>query len=339
MSSDNNRHHIVAIEAVHCPIPNFDLSQPYSLDVYNWTNEADLVSRVKDATIILTTTIRLSAEALSAQITPELRLIVIMASGTDCVDKPAAKARGITVCYCPGTNVDSVSEHAIGLYFATRRKLVTLNNITTAVPADTTQDTEWKMNGSIHRRLRTVDGKAPLLCYDETMGIVGYGSLGKRIQALARGLGMNVIVAERKGATPRPGRVSFEDTLRKSTVLILCLPRNSETVNLISVEELRMMPAQAVLINVARGGIVDEEALFHALKEGSISGAAVDVYTNEPIGRGDSPLLNPDTANLNLVLTPHLAWFAERTLQNLQAAVKCTVERWCVGDAINQVDC
>ncbi|KAB8219131.1 D-isomer specific 2-hydroxyacid dehydrogenase [Aspergillus novoparasiticus] len=286
MSSDNNRHHIVAIEAVHCPIPNFDLSQPYSFDVYNWTNEVDLASRVKDATIILTTTIRLSAETLSLQVTPELRLIVIMASGTDCVDKPAAKARGITVCYCPGTNVDSVSERAIGLYFATRRKLVTLNNITTAVPADTARDTEWKVNGSIHRRLRTADRKAPLLCYDETMGIIG-----------------------------------------KSTVLILCLPRNSATVNLISVEELRMMPADAVLINVARGGIVDEEALFHALKEGSISGAAVDVHTNEPIGRGDSPLLNPDAANLNLVLTPHLAWFTEKALQNLQAAVKCTVER------------
>lgn len=99
-----------------------------------------------------------------------------------------------------------------------------------------------------------------------------------------------------------------------------------------------MMPAQAVLINVARGGIVDEEAFFFALKEGSISGAAVDVYTNESIGREDSPLLNPDAANLNLVLTPHLAWFAERTLQNLQAAVKCTVER-CVEDAINKVNC
>ncbi|KAE8157311.1 hypothetical protein BDV40DRAFT_308831 [Aspergillus tamarii] len=339
MATDKNKHHIVAIEAVHCPIPSFDLAQPYSLDVYSWTNEADLASRVKDATIILTTTIRLSAGTLSPQITPKLRLIVIMASGTDCVDKSAAKARGIDVCYCPGTNVDSVSEHAIGLYFATRRKLVTLNNITTAVPADMTHDTEWKMNGSIHKQLRTADGKAPLLCCDETVGIIGYGSLGKRIEELAHGLGMNVIVAERKGATPRPGRISFEDTLRKATVLILCLPRSPETVNLISIEELRMMPAQAVLINVARGGIVDEGALFHALKEESISGAAVDVYANEPIGRGDSPLLNPDAANLNLVLTPHLAWFAERTLQNLQAAVKCTVERWCVGDTINQVDC
>ncbi|KAE8373959.1 D-isomer specific 2-hydroxyacid dehydrogenase [Aspergillus bertholletiae] len=333
-----DRHHIVAIEAVHCPIPSFDLAQPYSLDVYNWTNEADIASRVKDATIILTTTIRLSAETLGSQITPKLRLIVVMASGTDCVDKLAAKARGITVCYCPGTNVDSVSEHAIGLYFATRRKLVTLNTITATVPVDSTRDTEWKMNGSIHKRLRTADGKAPLLCCDETVGIVGYGSLGKRIEVLARGLGMSVIVAERKGVTPRLGRVSFEDTLRRSTVLILCLPRSPETVNLISAEELRMMPAQTVLINVARGGIVDEEALFHALKEESISGAAVDVYANEPIGRGDSPLLSPDAETLNLVLTPHLAWFSERTLQNLQAAVKSTVERWCIGDTINQVD-
>ncbi|KAF5857820.1 hypothetical protein ETB97_005230 [Aspergillus alliaceus] len=339
MATNIDRHHIVAIEAVHCPIPSFDLTQQYSLDVHSWTNESGLASRVKDATIITTTTIRLSAEILNPEITPKLRLIVIMASGTDCVDKSAAKARGITVCNCPGTNVDSVSEHAIGLYFATRRKLVNLHNTTVAVPADPDHDTEWKKIGSLRKRLRTADGRAPLLCCDETVGIIGYGSLGKRLEALARGLGMNVIVAERKGALPRPGRVSFEGTLRQSTVLILCLPRGPETVNLISIEELRMMPSHAVLINVARGGIVDEGALLEALKRGDISGAAIDVYLNEPIGRGDSPLLSREATDLNLILTPHLAWFSERTLQNLQAAVKCTVERWCVGDTINQVEC
>ncbi|KAF7592333.1 hypothetical protein BBP40_000389 [Aspergillus hancockii] len=339
MATENESHHIVAIEAVHCPIPDFDLPQQYSLDVYNWTNESDLVNRIKDATIVLTTTIRLSAETLNPESTPKLRLVAIMATGTDCVDKVAAKARGITVCYCPGTNVDSVSEHAIGLYFATRRKLVYLNNTTTAVPTESNRDTEWKMNGSLHKQLRTADGKAPLLCCDETVGIIGYGSLGKRIETLAHGLGMNVIVAERKGSAPRPGRVSFEEALRKSTVVVLCLPRSSESINLISTEELRMMPAQALLINVARGGIVDEHALLEALKRDDISGAAIDVYANEPIGRGDSPLLTPEAADLNLVLTPHLAWFSEKTLQNLQVGVKRTVERWCVGDTINQVEC
>ncbi|KAI9924262.1 hypothetical protein ASPWEDRAFT_114743 [Aspergillus wentii DTO 134E9] len=331
--SKGTTHHIAAIEAVHCPIPDFNLPAPYTISIHNWTTPPELSARVKDATIILTTTIRLSAEMLSVEKTPRLRLIVVMASGTDCVDKEAAIARGITVCNCPGTNIDSVSEHALGLYFATRRNLVGLTNTMTTVPAK--GETVWKANGSLHPRLRTADEKGPLLCSQETVGIIGYGALGKRIQTLVRSLGMKVIVAERRGQTPRADRVSFEDALRRSTVLILCLPRTPETVNLISAEELRMMPCQAVLINVGRGGIVDEEALVSALQQGEIFGAGMDVYANEPVGRGGSPLLEVD--GLNLVLSPHLAWFAEETLENLQAGVKETVERWCIGDVKNQV--
>lgn len=330
-------HHVVAIEAVHCPIPDFHLPGGHTLSVHDCTSQSDLASRIKDATIVLTTTIHLSADVLSPQVTPNLRLIVIMASGTDCVDKEAAKARGITVCNCPGTNVDSVSEHVIGLYFAVRRRFVDLHNTTVAVPEDMACDTEWKMKGGLNKRLRTSDGEAPLLCGDETVGIVGYGALGKRINILARALGMRVLVAERKGMTPRPGRVSFEEALQSSTVLILCLPRTSETINLISTPELQTMPRQALLINVARGGIVDEQALFDALKQGVISGAATDVYAIEPAGRGTSPLLSPDAAGLNLVLTPHLAWFAKKTLHNLQVATKATVEQWCTGNTINRV--
>lgn len=264
-------------EAVNCPIPDFDLPGGHTLSVHDWTSQSDLAGHIKDATIILITTIRLSADVLSPQVTPKLRLIVIMASGTDCVDKEAAKARGITVRNCPGTNVNSVSEHTVGLYFAVRRKFVDLHSIMVAVPKDIACDTEWKMKGGLNERLRTSDGEAPLLCGDETVGIVGYGTLGKRIKALARALGMHVLVAERKGMTPRPGRVSFEVALQSSTVLILCLPRTSRTINLISTLELQTMPRQAILINVARGGIVDEQALFDALKQGVISGAATDV--------------------------------------------------------------
>lgn len=339
MAESSETHHIVAIEAIHCPIPSFDLPRPHTIAVYDWTSQSELASRIEDATIILTTTIRLSAEVLSSRVSPKLRLIVIMASGTDCVDKIACKARGITICNCPGTNVDSVSEHAIGSYFATRRKFVGLHNSTVAIPADLARDTDWKTNGSLKLRLRMSDGKAPLLCCQETLGILGYGLVGQRIGALARGLGMKVIVAERKDASPRDGRVSFEAFLQESTVLVLCLPRTPETINMISTPEFRMMSSQAVLINVARGGIVDEQALFDAVKHGLISGAATDVFANEPAGRGSSPLLSPEAAalGLNLVLTPHLAWFADRTLQNLQAAVKDTVETWSIGITTNQV--
>ena len=329
-------HHIVALEAIHCPIPDFDLPEPYTKAIYKWTHASDLAERVKDATIVITTTIRLTADLLHPDQTPHLRLIVVLASGTDCIDKAAAQARGIPVCNCPGTNIDSVSEHAIALYFATRRNLVQLTNAVVTVPDDGSE-TEWKRIGSLHPRMRTADGRAPLLCSEETVGIVGYGALGQRIRTLAMGLGMQVLISERRGADhpPREGRVPFEDVLRWSTVLILCLPRTPETENLVSTRELEMMPGQAVLINVGRGGIVDEEALVDALRRGVIFGAGLDVYANEPIGRGGSPLLEAN--GLNLVLSPHLAWLAEKTIGNLQDGVKKTVEQWCMGNTINRV--
>ncbi|PYI03531.1 hypothetical protein BO78DRAFT_409735 [Aspergillus sclerotiicarbonarius CBS 121057] len=339
MAEGNDSHHIVAIEAVHCPIPTFDLPCPYTIDTYDWTPQSELAGRIKDATIILTTTIRLSADVLRPSVSPKLQLIVIMASGTDCVDKVACKGRGITICNCPGTNVDSVSEHVIGSYFATRRKLVELHNSTVAIPADPALDTEWKTNGSLRPRLRMSDGKAPLLCCQETLGVLGYGLLGQRVETLARSLGMKVIVSDHKGIIPRAGRVSFEAFLKESTVLVLCLPRSPETINLISTAEFRKMSSQAVLINVSRGGIVNEHALLEAVQNGLISGAAMDVFANEPVGRGGSPLISPETAAscLNLLLTPHLAWYADATLQNLQNAVKNTVETWVRGTTINQI--
>ena len=123
----------------------------------------------------------------------------------------------------------------------------------------------------------------------------------------------------------------------QATVVVLCLPRGPDTVDLIAGEELKAMRAPAVLINVARGGIVNEGARLEALKQGWIAGAATDVFAKEPAGRGDSPLLSAEAAGLNLVLTPHLAWFSEDTLVNLQNAVKYTVERWCAGETINDM--
>ncbi|KAJ5117151.1 uncharacterized protein N7443_003060 [Penicillium atrosanguineum] len=337
MSHEKERHHVVAIEALHYQIPEFDIPGAYTKAVHRWTEPSELIERIKDATIVITTTIRLTSEVLDVEATPKLRLIVIMATGTDCVDLAAAKARGIPVCNCPGSNVDSVSEHAIGLYFATRRKLVTLHNATVAVPESPDLNTEWKMNGSLRPRLSRSDGLGPLLCSDETVGIIGYGMLGKRIEALSKGLGMKVNIAERKGVAPRGDRIAFEDALKQSTVLFLCLPRSPETINLISTAEFQKMSPHALLINVARGGIVDEQALLEALQCRTITGAATDVYAIEPCGRGDSPLLSPEAAELNLVLTPHLAWYAERTLHNLEATGKATVEAWCLGRPINQV--
>ena len=177
------------------------------------------------------------------------------------------------------------------------------------------------------------------------------GPPGKRIAAVGSALGMKVLVAARKpfsnpsqedarGALPVPhaedGRVPFDDVLRQATVVVLSLPRNPQTLNLLSAAEFNKMHPYAVLINIARGGIVDEAALVQALKEQRIAGYATDVYEVEPAGGPkDTPLLGEDAKDLNITLSPHLAWFSQRTIKNLGEILKATVEAALKGEDIN----
>lgn len=167
---------------------------------------------------------------------------------------------------------------------------------------------------------------------------------------LGRALGMRVVIASRKAPStplsgdllPPPnvddGRTPFHQVLRQATVLVLSLPRSPDTLNLVSTAELAQMHPYAVLINIARGGIVDEAAVVEALKQKQIAGYATDVFETEPIdGPNDSPLLSEDAKDLNITLSPHLAWFSQRTLKNLGDILKETVESWGRGEAINVV--
>jgi lactate dehydrogenase-like 2-hydroxyacid dehydrogenase len=161
---------------------------------------------------------------------------------------------------------------------------------------------------------------------------------------------MKVLIAARKTKaatdledvlpTPSPGndRVPFDNVLQQATVLVLALPRIPETLNLISTAELEKMHPYALLINIARGGIVDEAAVVQALKDQQISGYATDVYEVEPAGGPeDTPLLADDAKDLNITLSPHLAWFSQRSLKNLGDILKETVESWANGKEINVI--
>jgi lactate dehydrogenase-like 2-hydroxyacid dehydrogenase len=179
------------------------------------------------------------------------------------------------------------------------------------------------------------------------------GALGKRIAKIGGALGMEVLVAARKPFThpaqadaqdaiqlPKmeEGRVPFDDVLRQATVIVLSLPRNPETLNLLSAAEFERMHPYAVLINIARGGIVDEAALVQALKEKRIAGYATDVFQVEPAGGPeDTPLLAEDARDLNITLSPHLAWFSQRTIKNLGEILKATTEAAVQGEPINVV--
>ncbi|KUI65870.1 Glycerate dehydrogenase [Cytospora mali] len=315
---------IVALETFFTPIPTLRIPAPYtfSLKQYTRTTIGEVPSRIYDAEILITTTLPLRADALSTQVCPKLRLIVVMASGTDSIDLDACTERGIRVLNSPNCNVDAVAEHAVALYFATRRSLLPTMRALNAG--------DWPRQGTLMTRAY-VAGCPPLTCHHETVVIVGFGGVGRKVAKVLGGLGMKVLVAARKGWPVPDGRVSFEEALRTATVLVLCCPRSPETVDLVSTREFTLMREDAVLINVARGGIVNEAAMVTALREGQIAGAGVDVFSQEPASPETSPLLEREAQGLNLVTTPHTAWVAMDTTRNYQRVLQENIEGYILG--------
>lgn len=317
------KHHVVCLEECHCQIPRF--SFPHTYKGYHNTTASEVIDRIKDATIIIATIVQVKPAMMDHA--PKLKLLAVMATGMDWVDKDYCARRGISVISCPQSNLPAVSEHTLGLYFASRKKLVEVHNKTTTTDV-------WATEGTVTKKF--FNGP-PLSCSQEIMGIIGYGPLGKRIEMLARAVGFgDVIVSDRKGVTDvRPTRVTFNDLLQQASTIVVCCPRDPSTINLIDEPELKLMRKDACLINVARGGIVNETALAKALREGWISCAATDVLEIEPGKRG-TPLLPTDGHPVpNFIITPHIAWYAQETIRTLQRLLKEGVESWVSGKPIN----
>lgn len=163
---------IVFLQADFCPGFDFDLPEPYSYTkkVYQQTKLSELHERIHDASILVISAIKLDAVALSPAVSPNLKLIAVLATGTDCIDLDACRARGIVVSNCQNTNMECVSEHAIGLYFATRRRICEMNNRTRAG--------DWLKEAVMCRALDQ-DRRPPLTCSEEVAGIIGFGGVGK----------------------------------------------------------------------------------------------------------------------------------------------------------------
>ncbi|KAI0852824.1 D-isomer specific 2-hydroxyacid dehydrogenase [Daldinia vernicosa] len=323
MAQSANTHHIVvALEASIVPVPPLDLPAPhtYELREYGRTRPEEVAERVKDADVVIVTIVQLKADILRPEMTPRLKMVAVVASGTDCVDLAACRARGIVVGNTPHCNTVSVAEHVVALYFATRRSVALVHTMV--------QSGEWRKE-MLHNTLNGPDGRAPRTCRDETLGIIGYGAVGKALESTAKSLGMKVLISGRKGASTVPeGRTPFDTLIRESSVIALCLPRSPETMNMISNAELDAMKPYAVIVNVSRGGIVDEKALLTALKSRKIAGYGTDVYEQEPANPDNSPLVGPDVAGLNIVTTPHVAWCAGDTISNYNRATKENIAGW-----------
>jgi len=167
---------------------------------------------------------------------------------------------------------------------------------------------------------------------------------GNRVANIAKALGMTVLFSDRKGlrsSSVRPGRTAFEEVLKTSSVLMITIPLLPSTRNLISTLELSLMRPDAIIVNVARGGIVDEEALVKALREGKVAGAVADVFLEEPATKENSPLVKAASEvglEGKLVLSPHVAWCARSSIEKLRETVKGNVEGWVRGEPQNLVE-
>ena len=287
---------------------------------YRESDESQVVDRLRDATIAICNKVALRENSLSQL--PKLKLIAVAATGTDNVDLPYCRAHNIAVCNTRGYAVSSLPEHALMLMLALRRNLVAYR--------DDLRAGRWQEAKKFCLLDHPIgDLRATVL------GIVGFGTLGQAMAQLGRAIGMEVIVAERKHATSiRPERRSFEDVLRVSNVLSLHCPLTEETRDLIGAEELAQMKRDALLINTARGGLIDVHALLEALKSEKIGGAGIDVLRVEPPREGN-PLLEADLPNL--IVTPHNAWASKQAMQTLGSQLIDNLEAFVRGEPQNLV--
>ena len=279
-----------------------------------------VVERLDQASIAICNKLQLRAEALSQL--PELRLIAVAATGVDNVDLAYCRSHNIAVCNTRGYAVSSLPEHALMLMLALRRNLIAYRNDVKA--------------GRWHeaRQFCLLDHPIGDL-KGTTLGIVGFGTLGRSMAQLGRAIGMKVIVAERKNSTDvRADRVSFIEALRSSDVISLHCPLTDETRNLIGADELQQMKPGAILINTARGGLIDDRALLDALQSGRLAGAGIDVLRNEP-PRDGNPLLDVDLPNL--IVTPHNAWASRQAMQTLADQLIDNLEAFVRGAPRNLV--
>ncbi len=293
--------------------PNF----PHTYKEYEstWTVE-DILDRLKDATIAIINKVPMRAETLKQL--PKLKLIVVAATGTDVVDKAYCKQNGITVVNIRNYAFNTVPEHVLALIFALRRNLFAY--------VEDTKAGVWNKSSQfcfLTHPIRDIAGS--------TLGIVGYGALGKSIAKRAEALGMKVLPFD---VVPQPGLVDFETILRDSDIITLHVPLTPETKNMIGAAELKKMKPTAILINTARGGLVDEAALAEALKNGTIAGAGFDVLTKEPPKDGNVLL---DLNLPNLIVTPHVAWASQEAMQILADQLIDNVEAFVAGKPQNVV--
>lgn len=293
----------------------------HTLKVYGRTEPEQVAERIADADIVILNKVQLREESLAQA--PRLKMVAVAATGTDNVDIAACHTRGIVVSNIRGYANTTVPEHVFALIFALRRSIVPYSQ---AVKAGRWQDA---------RQYCFFDYPISDLA-GSTLGIVGEGSLGQAVAAIGRAFGLKVLFAARKGGSGQGSLYTpFNEMLARSDIITLHCPLNEHTRNLIDAPEFARMERRPLIINTARGGLVNEQALGHALRSGQISGAGFDVTMPEP-PPADNPLMQ--LLDLpNFILTPHVAWASAQAVQALANQLIDNVDAFVRGEPRNVV--
>lgn len=283
------------------------------------TTPTNVIERLQGVSVAISNKALLNAQTLAA--CPELKLILVAATGTNNVDLEAARALGITVANCQGYGTPSVAQHTLGLLLALATRLVDYNKAVA--------DGQWQQAKQfclLDFPIIELEGK--------TLGLFGHGELGSAVAKLAEAFGMRVLIGQIPGRPARAGRLTLDELLPQVDALTFHCPLTEHTRNFIGARELALLKPGAFVVNTARGGMIDEQALADALRSGHLGGAATDVLSVEP-PRDGNPLLGADIPRL--IITPHSAWGSREARQRIVGQLAQNAEAFFNGTALRVV--
>ncbi|SAL02518.1 glycerate dehydrogenase [Caballeronia arationis] len=293
----------------------------HELAEYAQTRPEDVAARIAGASIVITNKVALTADILAQS--PGLKLVAVAATGTDCVDKAACARHGIAVANIRGYAVNTVPEHTFALMLALRRNLIAYR--------DDVLNGVWQKSGQFCFFDHPIHDLA-----GATLGIIGEGVLGQRVAEIAKVFGMRPIFAAHKGRQGfGPLYTPWDEMLATSDIITVHSPLTPQTRGMLAMPEFRAMKRKPLIINTARGGLVDEADLARALDEGLVSGAGFDVVSGEPPA-ADNPLM-AIAGRPNVIVTPHVAWASDEAQQALADQLIDNIERFIGGTPSNLV--
>ena len=300
-------------------------SDCWTCTIYQVTRPTETSQRLDRHSIAVTNKVAIDEAVLASAGARALKLIAVAATGTDIIDREAAKKFGVKVCNVPGYATRSVSQFTMALILelATR-----VSRYQQAV-----KNGEWQESPVF-----TLLSYPAIELAGKKLGVVGYGDIGQTVAQMAKGFGMEVLVAAHPGAEgPTPaGRTPIDQLFRQADVVSLHCPLTQQTRHLINQASLALMKPTAFLINTARGGLIDEEALIQALRERRLAGAALDVISREP-PPPNHPVIVAALELDNLIVTPHTAWSAREARERLLWEVEQNIRAFIEGQDRNRI--